>query len=260
MTKIYKHIISNDHFDINALSFIPNKGSIKPQIGIFTHGYTASKSSILNWANRLSDSDMACIIFDLPGHYLGSYNEVTAFSDFTEHAHFLFEECFKILRKGILNHNSNYEPETVVLGGHSLGALLSLKALDLTAFKNFERLALTVGFGINYEHDTHLFDTDFYQKTIEFRNQLVSPELDKKSMFKWIKEEKINLITSGHRIHIITGQDDVVVGMDGSDNLKNILEIHKNDVSIEKPKKLPHHYPDMAAPHINGFLRKEFNW
>ena len=77
-------------------------------------------------------------------------------------------------------------------------------------------------------------------------------------MFAWIKDQKEHLKISGQHIHLLCGQDDMVVGKGGVENLASILK--DNDISIEQPKKMPHHQPDMAAAHINSFLKKELSW
>jgi pimeloyl-ACP methyl ester carboxylesterase len=251
MVKITKHIIDNDYFKVMALSFLPETDSGRA-CAVMTHGYTSHKITVLPWAVKLAENGIPAIIFDLPGHYLASFEDVTNFDDFRHHAHELYWDAYQILNSLITKQNERI----VITAGHSLGALLSMKALEQTALKNFSTLSVAVGFGLNPDHDTHLFDTDFYKKTLEVRNQLVSPALNKDVMFKWIKDEKANLMLSHRRIHLISGMDDLVVGEKGVDVLAEILNKLGNQITIEKPLKLPHHKPEDAAAHVNAFIRR----
>ncbi len=240
---------------VSGLCFLASESNHKSEFGaIFTHGYTSSISSILNWGSRLADSGVDTLIFNLPGHYLGSVNEVEKFEDFTEHAHKLFEAAHSSLETQSQNKAKN-----LILGGHSLGALLSLKASGLPIFENYLLKIFLVGFGLNTEVKTHFFDTDFYQKTLNIRRQLVSPAIDSDKIFPWIKNEKTVLNLKNKDIVLITGKDDVVVGEGGAARLKQILETF-NKVELKEPSKLSHHTPDAAASHIYNVLKKEFNW
>ena len=109
--KIKFKTLTNEHFRFNAATFVPD--SKVSTVAIFTHGYTASKTDTLSWAQRLSDVGMACIIFDLPGHYLGSINEVESFEIFTEYAHHCFETAYNDLCSE-LNMDSF---EHIIIGG-----------------------------------------------------------------------------------------------------------------------------------------------
>ncbi len=62
---------------------------------------------------------------------------------------------------------------------------------------------------------------------------------------------------SGHRIHFITGEDDLVVGKDGSERLAKILESHGNQVTVERPTKLGHHLPELAAGYVKKYVKSE---
>ena len=248
MATVYKTVLRHEHFSVNAMAFIPQNP--RPQLAIFTHGYTSHKAAILTWATRLEQSRVPTVIFDLPGHYLGSYQELNSFENFTSHAHELFKLAYDWL-KGFAD-----EEDTLILGGHSLGALLSIKALELFDHKNI--LSIAVGFGLNPNQKTHIFDTPLYEKTLVLRNQLVSEHLDKDKIFAWIKEQKEHLNINGQRIHLLCGEDDMVVGTGGVEHLAQILK--DNNLSIEKPNRLPHHQPDLASSHINSFLKKELKW
>lgn len=260
--KIVPLILENKYFTFNALAFLPSLDndapSIKSEWCVFSHGYTASKSDCLNWATRVSEVGSPAIIFDHPGHYLGGINQVNSFQEFTEHAHKNFALAFDKLRE-LMSEHSNANVETAVLGGHSLGALLCLKALNLPDFEKLETLAIGVGIGISQHKTVHLFESSFYQKTLNVRRQLVSPNLDSDLMFPWIKDEKLKLDLFQKRIHLITGLDDVVVGSGGLEALRFELS-SQNNVSVHEPTKLQHHDPSGAAIHIYSFLKKEFNW
>ena len=71
----------------NALLFLPDPSRpIKEGLAVFCHGYTAHKGDLLTWASRLSEEGLTTLIFDIPGHYLGSYNEVESFEEFKNFA------------------------------------------------------------------------------------------------------------------------------------------------------------------------------
>lgn len=252
-------------FQVNALAFIPSaeKNAIKSEWAIFSHGYTSHKGDCLNWATRLVEVGVPCLIFDQPGHYLGSFNEVQNFDDFKNHAHELFAEGYLRLQALLEQHvGFGHFPanSAIILGGHSLGAYTSIRALELPLFTNVNRLAVTIGIGIGQRQATHLFETAFYEKTLSIRRQLVSPALDSKVVFSWLKEAKENITLTGERIHMITGEDDVVVGAGGMEAFLKVLESQGNVVTWEKPKRLPHHEPGAATAHIYSFLKNHFGW
>lgn len=240
--------------EVNAFALIPSEIT-KNERALFSHGYTSQKSDCLPWAVRLAESGVPALIFDWPGHYLGSFNEVEAFSDFANHAHELFAEAWNCLDLMIATRASG-----VILGGHSLGALMAIKALELPTFASLRRLGIGIGLGLNTSAETHVFDTNFYQKTLNVRRQLVSPALDSDVMFPWIREQKFNLKVKGQRIHLLTGEDDVVVGAGGMEEMRRVLTDAGNTVSTEAPKRLPHHEPGHATAHLYAFLKKELGW
>ena len=247
--KLHKKTLENKNFKFNAIAFIP------PEplniAAVFTHGYTASKNDCVNWAQRLSDANIPTIIFDLPGHHLGSFHGVDSFEQFQNHAHECFQTAFEYLNE------LAPEIEQVVLGGHSLGALLSVHALELDIFNSLQPICIGVGLGISQHKSTHLFETSFYEKTLNIRRQLVDEKLDSDLVFPWIKQAKLDLDITQKRVHLITGQDDVVVGEGGMEALEFHLKSLGNQVSSTEPRKLPHHEPAAAATHIYSFLKKE---
>jgi len=253
-------------FQVNALAFIPiqeNSSEIKSEWALFTHGYTSHKGDCLNWATRLVEVGVPCLIFDQPGHYLGSFHEVSSLEDFKAHVHELFGEAYLRLRALLEQHlgfGAFPDCTTVIMGGHSLGAFTSIRALELPAFQNIKRIAVGIGVGIGQRQATHIFETAFYEKTLSIRRQLVSPVLDSKQVFDWLKSEKENMSISGERVHLITGEDDIVVGNGGLEAFVSVLESNGNVVTWEKPKKLPHHEPGSASPHLYSFLKDHFGW
>ena len=252
--KIKFKTINSPDFEFNSAIFLPDVENRIGHCAIFTHGYTASKSDTITWAQRLSESGIPSVIFDLPGHYLGSINEVSSFELFKSKAHHCFSYAWSYLQSEL---SEGYIPETFILGGHSLGALMSVKALELETFKSNNSMAIGVGLGIGQHKNTHIFESSFYQKTLNIRRQLVCPELDSDKVFPWIKEEKENIETSNSRVHLITGADDVVVGAGGMEAFAKKLLDNDNHVTTHEPKKLAHHEPSMASTHIYHFLKKE---
>ena len=244
----------------NALLFYPSaKTPISPAVAVFTHGYTSHKGSLLSWASRLVENGVPTAIFDLPGHFLGSINHVKNFKEFTLHAHELFFEVYNSLQNNFLleKRKSFQNIPNVVLGGHSLGALLALKALGSEHFSKFENIrAITVGLGLSILGDKHLFDMPLYKSVMDIRKQLISKELAPENMFPWIDYEKRNLKLKNKNIHMITGIDDLVVKKQGTELLKDILEENGNQVSLDIPKSLPHHLPENAASYIKSYLKK----
>ena len=233
----------------HALAFLP-KGHVTSQTaGIFCHGYTSHKASLLNWASRMMEENVPCVIFDLPGHYLGNFSEVRNFEDFTSYAHKLFFKSHQKLLN-LLGH----KPKKIILGGHSLGGLLALKASKLQEFEAFEKIIFGVGLGTPPKDVTHVFESPFYKSTLKLRSSLVSAELSPEKVFPWIKEEKIHLKLSGKKIFLLSGLDDLVVGNDGMERFSKIFE-DENQVDIQKVKRLPHHQPELAAAHIKKYLK-----
>lgn len=245
----------NNLIEVNAFVFLPSQKEVNT-ISLFTHGYTSLKSSILNWSLRLAEEGVAGVLFDLPGHYLGSFTEVQDFENFKTEAPKLFATALKSLQK--MRPSLDPSSTKLIIGGHSLGALLSLKAISLEELQAFAtRQVCAVGFGLPPQGVTHIFDTPFYKSTLAIRGQLVSPAIGPDIMFPWIKEEKEALDLTGESIYLLTGEDDVVVGKDGSERLRDQLSQLGNSVVLEKPSKLAHHLPESAAPHLKKWLKDQ---
>lgn len=262
--KILRNYLDFEKTKTNTMYFLPEEMNEEvPVFALFTHGYTADKSSILNWCLRLTEVGVPCALFDIPGHYLGNYSEVESFEYFTEHAHELFVEAFNGLTKAFLeeyplnDHLLSKDTLKLVLGGHSLGSLLALKAATLSIFSDYEKQVIGVGLGMAPQDMVHLFDSPFYKSTLNIREQLVSKALTADNVFPWIKEEKQRLTIKDTSIHLISGEDDLVVGEDGVERLRDDLLTRNNIVTVEKPSRLPHHEPQLAASYVKKFLRKK---
>ncbi|MEA9357858.1 hypothetical protein SHI21_16630 [Bacteriovorax sp. PP10] len=264
--KILKDYLPYSDQKTNVMYFLPDlTEEVKPTFVVMTHGYTADKSSIINWAIRLSEVGVSCALFDIPGHYQGNYSEVNDFEYFKSHAHELFFEAFKGLTSAFKEEfplNEHFlEPANMklALAGHSLGAMLSLKAITMKEFELYEKRAIGVGLGMAPKGVVHLFDTPFYKSTLKVREQLVSPELKPDNVFPWIKDEKNNIEITNQEIHLISGDDDLVVGGDGMERFMEALIAKGNIVTMEKPSRLPHHEPALGAAHVKKYLKK-INW
>lgn len=241
----------------HALILFPkNPENFKNGVAVFTHGYTAEKTPLLPWAVRLSDYGVPTVIFDLPGHYLAHFEELASFELFKNHVHELFVTAFHGLLKET-NFVAN-EQTKLILGGHSMGGLLAIKALMNPEFDSIEKVAIGVGVGIQADDKPHFFQSKFYEKTMQLRAQLVSPYLAPDKVFTWLFEEKKHIPTFHQKIILITGEDDIVVSRDGAERFKQLLEDHANLVTLDKPTKLAHTAPELAAStiyhHVKEFL------
>ncbi len=224
--------LSTPWFQVNALAFLPHGSApLKKEWAIFTHGYTSHKGDCLNWASRLVDSGVPCIIFDQPGHYLGSFNEVNSIEDFKNHVHELFGEAYLRLQSLMEIHEPQRRPilpSTIILGGHSLGAFTAFKALELPIFNEVSKLGIGIGIGIGQRQATHIFETAFYEKTLSIRRQLVSPSLDSKDIFSWLKNEKENMYY--FRVMLNSTISDILTMFDN--DTMTVIE----DIKVETPK------------------------
>jgi hypothetical protein len=138
--------------------------------------------------------------------------------------------------------------------------MLAIRALQLDFLQELNAVGIGVGVGILNSEKAHLFDSSFYEKTLNVRRQLVSPALDSDKVFPWIRAEKENATLEGKRVHLICGKDDVVVGEGGAKYFKDILEKRGNEVSLDEPARLQHHEPGGAASFIYHFLKKTYLW
>jgi hypothetical protein len=254
-TLVLKKELHHSCFSVNALLFIPMLEEKKPShMSIFSHGYTSSKNDLISWATRLSEAQIPTIIFDLPGHYLGSFSPLSSFSDFKDHAHELFSLAKTSLSQELTTLKKHVPAECVV-GGHSLGSLLAVKAAE----SSLSSVVVAVGMGLNQQTKTHLFDSPLYQKTLNIRRQLISEHLDPDHVFPWVRESKIDLKIKNKTVIVITGKDDAVVGPGGAIALTQILEPF-NKVILVEPDRLAHHQPELASTHIYHALKPLVQW
>lgn len=261
-TLLEKVTIKQDHWSFNAFVFIPSpEKELTGTFAMMTHGYTSHKASILNWAVRVVEEGVPTILFDIPGHLQGSFHEVESFEDFKREAHTIFVAAYDklkevLLEKRPLDGDLIDDPDsTLVTVGHSMGGLLSLKALELEPYSNRKTFSIAVGFGLPPERVVHVFTTPFYKSTLNIRSQLVSQALDPNLVFPWIREEKEKLKATNKEVLMITGEDDFVVGKEGSEAIADYLNEKGNHVTVQRPKKLPHHLPEQAAALIKKALK-----
>lgn len=246
---VQKHVIETPQQKTHALSFNPVQSS-RQLVAVFTHGYTSHKDSILSWASRFAQEGIPCVLFDLPGHRLGHFYETPSLEVFTKETPQLFAKALSLV--------ANEETTTVVLGGHSLGALMATHALKSEAFKQYERLGICVGYGMAPSDRPHVFSSNFFAKTMEVRGQLVDHVIRPEEVFPWIKEQKETLQISGEKFFVLNGLDDVVVGRGAGERLKDKLVELGNEVDLDEPQNLPHHQPERAAPHLFAYIKKNY--
>lgn len=261
-TTIVKHIVQLDGLYSQGLYFIPQtEEKIKPFLAACTHGHTSHKGSILTWAIRLSDYGIPTVLFDLPGHYLGSFNEVENFDLFEQKSHWLFYQHLEKLKNFL---NPEFKAEKIIFAGHSLGGLLALKSHRDPRFKasTAEHHLIGVGLGMapqNKEHN-HILETAFFKKTLDLYQQFVTPTLRAPKMFEWIKHEKEQLDVTGQKIYLLTGIDDVVATPEQTTLLAENLRKLGNEVTLDIADSLSHHTPEKAPGHIMGYLKKAFKF
>lgn len=258
--KLKKFTLEWENSELEGFIFLPPlEVETRPVLAAFTHGFTSHKGSILNWSVRLAEEGVVNVLFDLPGHYLGSFCEAENFELFKKEAPLLFrralEKANEVIKEELPLDSHLFEQPQLVIGGHSLGALLSIMALDDLSQDHQKLEAICVGLGLPPEGKTHLFDTPFYKSTLAVRAQLVSPALHPDIVFPWIKMAKEQMKTSHKTIHFMTGQDDLVVDKDGTERFMKILEAQGNNVTLERPTRLPHHQPELAAAHIKKYFK-----
>lgn len=246
--KIIKKSIPWGNGETNSFCFLPEQ--MGSSVAIFSHGYTSHKGALLPWAVKLSQIGIATILFDLPGHYLGTFSEVQNLEDFSKNAHLLFNHALDSFREE-LNFKQEFK---VILGGHSLGALLSLKAAN--TFNQHKTLLLCVGHGFSQPGEPIVFDSPFFKDTMHFREQLVSPALSPSNIFPWIQHEQQMLSLKNQKIILVGGRDDLIVSEKSIINLKNHLEEKGNLVFLEMANRLPHNMPEMASSLIKKLIKE----
>lgn len=255
--KITKFLLPFEDQKTHGLFFYhEEKSPDSSSLAVFTHGYTSHKGSILSWASRLCEEGLPVVLFDLPGHFLGNYSEVHNFETFTQKAEGLFKESVDYVFKHESMQDKKPSETNLVLGGHSLGSLLSLRASRDNFYNQFQKLHMVcVGFGLPPKGVTHIFNSAFYKSTLNLRAELISKAIGPELMFPWINEQKQEMDLTQKSVYLLTGQDDLVVGKNGAEEMRDLLLEHQNEVTLEKPTKLSHHLPELAASHIKKHLK-----
>ena len=251
-TQVMQEQLQIEGLAVNALSFLPavQLRKDRPQVlCLFTHGYTSSISSILTWGQRFADEGYWCCLLNLPGHFLAGGAELQSFEQFCSLTPQFFHKAYEVMQAKMQS------VDYLLMGGHSLGGLMGLKASQLDCFQGMKKHLVAVGYGQNQEVSQHLFDSDLYAKTMNIRRQLVSAAIDSEVIFPWIRQQKEELQISGENILLLTGEDDVVVGKQGAEFLRDYLQ-EKNNVDLIKPKSLSHHRPELAATHLYHYFKQ----
>lgn len=239
--------IQTESISVDGFCLYGDKSALQ-HMAIFTHGYTADKGQLLNWAARLAEAGFVCLIFDLPGHYLGNFQDVESLDKF-------FLAGPKLFGAGLKYLQSNFDlpgDAKQVIGGHSLGAFFALKAME--ALSPEKCLGIAVGLGLTIKGQ-HLFETPLYKSTLHLRAQLVSPAIAPEVLLPRLLTEKEQLKVASHKIVMLCGQDDAIVGTEGFEAMEKLLTENANQVIVNRPKHLPHHQPEMAAPHLKALLK-----
>jgi alpha-beta hydrolase superfamily lysophospholipase len=254
--KIEKHFLDYQGQKLDALVVMADPEKIQlSRFAILCHGYTAHKGTLLNWATKIAEAGGNALIFDLPGHYLGGFHEVEDFQIFTQKVPELFIQGYQLLTQCFLGEQSKTQ---IMLGGHSLGALLALKAAQLDYFQQGPSpLLACVGLGAPPIDGEHIFNSPFYKATLNVRRQLVSKELSPEIVFPWVKREKENMQLKNKTVYLLSGEDDAVVGKDGAKKIHDQLVQLGNKVILETPKRLPHHLPELASTHLRKILKDQ---
>lgn len=249
-------LLCSPQFQVESIIFLPEKEKIKNAQAIFTHGYTSHKNSLFNWGKRLVQMGIPTILFDLPGHYLGSRNELQSFEQFCDHSYKLFKEAHNLLNKAIQEQQINQDADPfVILGGHSLGAMISLQSLQEKEFSDVSNKAsLLVGYGMPISDKHHVFEGTLFEDMLKIREQLVSPHIPPAKVFRWIAQQKENLHIEKQTILLLNGENDIVVPEQSQTIMQDYLEKKGNQVISSRPKNIPHHEPELAAPHLPSLL------
>lgn len=257
-TKVTKQEIIFKEWKVSSLCFVPQSDAPISTLAVLSHGYTSHKGDLILWAGRLAEMGISSIIFDQLGHKLGSDSEVSSIEEFSNNAHKLYHAAHQKLVEVVKTEHPELDIENhkLVLGGHSLGALLALKASCLSEFDGFEKVLVGVGFGINLKHDNHILTSSLFKQTMDIRKQLMSPALDPINFFPWLHKEKRDLQTRNEKIILISGENDGIVSMEEVETLAKQLENNGNDVTLKFTRRMPHHMPELAAVHVAYLLKR----
>jgi len=246
---VQKHLEHND-IKVQALKFIPKVShqDMRGTVAIFTHGYTSHKGDLVNWAYHLLQLNIPSLIFDLPGHYLGSFNEVDNLEKFNLGVPALFEKALLQL--------DEYNPVNIILGGHSMGAHYSLLALNQESFHEANTFNICVGLGHKDQDKPTFLESSLYKETLDLRKKLVSKVLFPEYIIPLLKESNEKLQFKNKKIHLISGKNDVIANEKSLEKFKERLWLQGNYVTTETPGNLPHHQPELAAAFIRNHVRK----
>ena len=253
--KIHFDVLEHATVRTDAISFLPDPTRASTgTLAVFAPGYTSEKSSLLSWGTGLAALGVPVLIFDLPGHYLGNLHPLSSFEEFKSHTPHLFARGLEVLTERAPERAR--DAYHVVLGGHSLGALMAADAMSLPRFSPLARMLVGVGLGASPENGKHIFETELYRQTLDVRQQLVAPCLAPDRIIPWIKEDKANLSLAGETVFLLTGKDDLVAAPSSVARLEDVLRRKRNLVTTKVVRRLPHHQPDAAATHICNHLKK----
>jgi hypothetical protein len=103
-----------DGADISALLFVPSEGSMHPAI-ILYHGVTATKETMLEFAENFADNGFVVLAYDHRSH-----GESTG--DFTWEG--MLEDSETAI--GILRERKDVDKERIFLMGHSMGGMIAI--------------------------------------------------------------------------------------------------------------------------------------
>lgn len=244
----------NNNISFSSLNITRSDLPIKSLV-LMAHGYTAYKAQMQNWAFRLLDLGCACSIIDLPGHRLGHFFDVSNFEDFKKQSSLIFPKVLQDLTQSLkLDPN---QLQKIFFSGHSLGGFLALKGFEsLESNLHSKMHYICVGLGTNLanEKQNHFLENSFFAKTLKFRNALVSECLHSDKVFAWLKDAKTQLKINQSKIHLITGENDLIAPPAQIENLASILRPH-NQVEITIQKQLSHHEPEKASPIVYQVIK-----
>ena len=128
---VEKMVLEEKGLKVHAFAFIPEESKLTNVQALFTHGYTAHKGDLITWASKLVELGIAVTLFDLPGHLLGSFEMVESFPQFSDNAHRFFARAHVRTCEIMGRIRNTAAPTRLILGGHSLGGLVAIKALAI---------------------------------------------------------------------------------------------------------------------------------
>lgn len=232
---IFKTYLNVNSLKVSAMVY----KSHSPFTCIFTHGFTTSKQDLTSWLMKCVEMQISCCIFDLPNHLLGESSEVSA-DIFKKESHLLFFEAAKLFPL----------TEKFIYGGFSLGSLFAIEA---SLIKKPAAIVLA-GFGFDYHYKQHIYESQAFSFLLKFRSKLIT-NLDSKDLFQWVQQKKEEMIITDQNIILISGEDDLVVGKQGMENLMQHLG-NTNHYTMIKPPYLGHHFPDKVSSFLERPLKK----